>query len=286
MDILFVNLGIGIEELRQGFTVFGFYIAFYGVILGLGVLGGLCTACYNAKSQGKDSEVYIDFLIYALIFSIIGARAYYVIFNWGAFKDNLWSIFNIRGGGVAIYGAVIGAVATLIVFCKVRKLSFYELADTAMPGLLVGQIIGRWGNFVNCEAFGGYTNNLFAMRLKKSLVNSSMIAQDHLDHLIVENGVEYIQVHPTFLYESVWNLGVLILLWNYRKHKKFEGEIFWLYFVLYGLGRLWIEGMRTDQLMLFGTGLAVSQVLSLVMIVVGTGVIIWNRKKQKKTAEA
>lgn len=119
------------------------------------------------------------------------------------------------------------------------------------------------------------------MRLKKSLVNSSMISKEHLEHLIVENGVEYIQVHPTFLYESVWNLGVLILLWNYRKHKKFEGEIFWLYFVLYGLGRLWIEGMRTDQLMLFGTGLAVSQVLSLVMIFVGTGVIIWKRKQQK-----
>lgn len=145
MDILFTNLGIGIEHLTQGFTVFGFYIAFYGVILGLGVLGGLCLACYNAKSQGKDYEIYIDFLIYALIFSIIGARAYYVIFNWGAFKDNIWSVFNIRGGGVAIYGAVIGAVATLIVFCKVRKLSFYELADTCAPGLLVGQIIGRWG---------------------------------------------------------------------------------------------------------------------------------------------
>ena len=137
-----------------------------------------------------------------------------------------------------------------------------SMADSGVLGLITGQIIGRWGNFFNCEAFGGFTNNLFAMRIKKSLVNPSMISQQLIDNEIVENGIAYIQVHPTFLYESVWNLCVLgFMLW-YRKHKKFEGEMLWVYFLGYGLGRVWIEGLRTDQLKLPGSGLAVSQLLS------------------------
>lgn len=140
------------------------------------------------------------------------------------------------------------------------------MADTGCIGLITGQIIGRWGNFFNCEAFGGYTDSLLAMRLKMSLVNPSMISQELLDHRIVENGVEYIQVHPTFLYESVWNLGVLAFLLWYRKRKKFDGEILWMYLLGYGLGRAWIEGLRTDQLLFFGTGIPVSQALSMVLV--------------------
>ena len=129
-------------------------------------------------------------------------------------------------------------------------------------GLIAGQIIGRWGNFFNCEAFGGYTDGLLAMRIKRSLVNESMISEDLLNHLIVENGMEYIQVHPTFLYESLWNLGVLLFMFWYRRRKKFDGEMLWIYLLGYGLGRAWIEGLRTDQLILFGTGIPVSQALS------------------------
>jgi phosphatidylglycerol:prolipoprotein diacylglycerol transferase len=280
-DVSFVHLGITIEHLRNSISIGGFEIAFYGIIIGIGMLAGLYMAQRDARRRGQDPELYLDFALYAIIFSIIGARLYYVIFDWELYKDNPIEIFNLRGGGLAIYGGIIGAVLTLIVFTKIRKVSFFSMADTGCIGLITGQIIGRWGNFFNCEAFGGYTDSLLAMRLKMSLVNPSMISQELLDHRIVENGVEYIQVHPTFLYESLWNLGVLIFLLWYRKRKKFDGEILWMYLLGYGLGRAWIEGLRTDQLLFFGTGIPVSQALSMVLVAAASAVIIWKRSKLK-----
>ena len=141
-------------------------------------------------------------------------------------------------------------MVTLIVFTRKRKLSFLSMADSACLGLVTGQIIGRWGNFMNCEAFGGYTDSLFAMRIKRSIVNESMISQELLENLITENGIEYIQVHPTFLYESMWNLGLLLFMLWYRKRKKFTGEMLLIYLTGYGIGRAWIEGLRTDQLLI------------------------------------
>lgn len=284
-DLSFVNLGITIEHLRNSVSVFGFRIAYYGIIIGIGMIAGMFVACSDAKRRGQDPDIYLDFALYAIIFSIIGARLYYVIFEWDNYKNNLLEIFNLRAGGLAIYGGVIGAVLTLLVFTKIRKLSFFSMADSGVLGLVTGQIIGRWGNFFNCEAFGGYTNNLFAMRIKESLVNPSMISQELLDHEIIENGVAYIQVHPTFLYESVWNIGVLCFMLWYRKRKKFEGEMLWVYFMGYGLGRAWIEGLRTDQLKLPGVGLAVSQVLSIILVVV-SAVIIFYKHKQLKTKKS
>lgn len=280
-DVSFVHLGITIEHLRNSISIGGFEIAFYGIIIGIGMLAGLYMAQKDARRRGQDPELYLDFALYAIIFSIIGARLYYVIFDWELYRDNPIEIFNLRGGGLAIYGGIIGAVLTLIVFTKVRKVSFFSMADTGCIGLITGQIIGRWGNFFNCEAFGGYTDSLLAMRLKMSLLNPSMISQELLDHRIVENGVEYIQVHPTFLYESVWNLGVLAFLLWYRKRKKFDGEILWMYLLGYGLGRAWIEGLRTDQLLFFGTGIPVSQALSMVLVAAASAVIIWKRSKLK-----
>lgn len=285
-DLSFVNLGITIQNLPNHITVFGFPIAFYGIIIGLGMLAGMAVAFSDARRRGQDPEVYLDFAIYAIFFSILGARLYYVIFSWKDYKDNLLEILNLRAGGLAIYGGVIGAVLTLIVFTKVRKQSFFSMADSGVLGLITGQIIGRWGNFFNCEAFGGYTENLFAMRIKKSLVNPAMISQQLKAHEIVENGVAYIQVHPTFFYESVWNLCVLAFMLWYRKHKRFEGEMLWIYFLGYGLGRVWIEGLRTDQLKLPGTGLAVSQLLSAVLVAVSAGVIYYRRRHLKKGEES
>ena len=211
-DISFVHLGITIEHLRNSISIFGFRIAFYGIIIGIGMLAGLWIAMRDAKRRGQDPDIYLDFALYAIVFSIIGARIYYVIFDWDNYKDNLIQIFNLRAGGLAIYGGVIAAVLTLLVYTRVKKLSFFSMADTGCLGLITGQIIGRWGNFFNCEAFGGYTDSLFAMRIRRELVNESMITQDLLDHLIVQDGAEYIQVHPTFLYESVWNLCVFALV--------------------------------------------------------------------------
>lgn len=289
-DISFVHLGITIESLKNQISVFGFSIAYYGIIIGIGMLTGIWVAQNDAKRRGQDPDIYLDFALYGIIFAIIGARLYYVIFEWDMYKDNLLQIFNLRAGGLAIYGGVIGAVLTLIVFTRKRKMSFFSMADSGVLGLITGQIIGRWGNFFNCEAFGGYTDSLLAMRIKRSLVNENMLNMDVLNHLIVENGVEYIQVHPTFLYESLWNLGVLIFMLWYRKRKKFDGEMLWIYLVGYGLGRFWIEGLRTDQLILFGTGIAVSQGLSLILVLASVGVLIYHyrrlfKRQKEKTSD-
>lgn len=282
MNINFPNLGIYLENVGKSISVFGFEIAFYGMIIGLAVVSGILMASHMAKKTGQNPDTYYDLAIYAVIFSVIGARLYYVIFSWDYYKDDLLSIFNLREGGLAIYGAVIAAVITVAVFCKVKKLSFGVLADTAVPGLILGQIIGRWGNFFNREAFGEYTNSLFAMQLPLDAVRGSDVTDMMRKNIEVIDKISYIQVHPTFLYESLWNVGVLLILLWWRKYKKFDGELLLMYLFGYGVGRFWIEGLRTDSLMFFGTGLRVSQVLALVLVFV-SAVLIW--KMSKKTVK-
>ena len=281
-EIAFPNIGIYIPHLPKGITIGGFTIAFYGMIIAAGMLSGLWLACHQAQRTGQKKEVYTDFAIYAIIFSLIGARLYYVVFSWENYKDDLLQIFNTRGGGMAIYGAVIAAVLTAIIYCKVKKYNFFLLADTAVGGLVLGQIIGRYGNFFNREAFGEYTNSLFAMRLRVDQVNPANITELMKSHMTTVDGVQYIQVHPTFLYESLWNILVLVLILVFTTKKKFNGEIFLLYLVGYALGRVWIEGLRTDQLQIGSTGIAASQVLSGAIVIVGVVVWICVRRKLGK----
>ena len=278
-DIAFPHLGISIGTLPKGITIGGFTIAFYGIIMALGMLGGLLLARWQAKRTGQDPEIYMDFAIIGIICSIIGARLYYVIFSWEHYKDDLLQIFNVRGGGMAIYGSVIAAVITAIVYCRIKKYKFSLFADTAVVGLILGQVIGRYGNFMNREAFGQYTDSLFAMRLKLDQVNSSTVTDAMREHMTKIDGVSYIQVHPTFFYESLWNLLLLILILLYTKKKKFDGELFLMYLVGYGIGRAWIEGLRTDQLQIGSTGIAVSQVLSALLAV--AGIIYWIFRRVK-----
>ena len=283
-SINFPNLGIHLEHVGQKISIFGFDIAYYGMIIGIGILAGVLMAVKEAKRTKQNPETYYDLALYAVIFSIIGARLYYVAFSWDLYKDDLLSILNLREGGLAIYGGVIAAMITVFVFSRRRKISFGLLVDTAGLGLILGQIIGRWGNFFNREAFGEYTNNLFAMQLPIDAVRASDITEKMREHIEVINGIEFIQVHPTFLYESVWNIGVLIILLLWRKHKKFNGEIFLMYLFGYGAGRAWIEGLRTDQLWIPGTEIPVSQVLAGTIVVVSFVLIVYNRIKIKKKA--
>lgn len=283
-DIAFPNLGIYLENVPKTFSVFGFEITFYGLIIGIGILAGIFVAAHMARVTGNDPEIIWDFAIYAVIVSVIGARVYYVIFEWDMYKDNLLEIFNIRHGGMAIYGGVIGAFITLFVYCKIKKTNPFLLGDLGVAGLILGQAIGRWGNFMNREVFGEYTDNIFAMRLPLAAVRARDITDALAAH--IGEGENFVQVHPTFLYESVWNLVVFAAIVLYIKHKKFDGEICLLYFLGYGAGRFVIEGIRTDTLFLPHTDVPVSQALSLVMVVfaVVTDLIVRRKLKSKESA--
>lgn len=281
-DISFPNLGIYLEEVGKNISIFGFDIAYYGIIIGVAILLGFVIATSEAKRTRQNPEDYLDMGIIGVIAGIAGARIYYVIFSWDMYRNNLLDIFNLRKGGLAIYGGVIAAVISVLVLAKIKHLSAPQIFDTIALSLLNGQMLGRWGNFFNREAFGDYTDNLFAMRLPLDAVRASDVTERMREHMERIDGVSYIQVHPTFLYESLWCMVLLILLFLYRKHKKYEGELFLLYLFGYGLGRVWIEGLRTDQLLLPGIGIPVSQLLA-GLIVVGTGAaLLYLRRNHKK----
>ena len=279
-DLYFPNLHIGIEHLVNHISIFGFPIAFYGMIIGCGRLLGLFVATKEYVRSGYKADDIQDFALWVIVLGIIGARIYYVIFEWDYYSKHLLEIPNIRQGGLAIYGGVLMALFTCIVYTKKKKLDFFPMADAGVLGLILGQAIGRWGNFFNAEAFGGYTDSLLAMRIKESIVNPAMINENVRSHILLLDDISYIQVHPTFLYESVWNLCVFFFLLWFSKRKKFKGQVFLLYLGLYGFGRFFIEGLRADSLMLFGTGIAVSQALSLVLVLASVILQIFFLKKK------
>jgi len=286
-EVVFPNLGIEISKLpREAFRIGSLPIYWYGVCIVLGVAISAWVATREAKRLGQQQDIYLDFLFYALITSLIGARIYYVVFTWDDYKDNLLTIFMFRRGGLAIYGGVIAAFITAIVYTRVKKINFWSFGDVCAPCLILGQAIGRWGNFFNREVFGHYTNSLFAMRYLTdgNLVN--VIPSSVMEHMLEINGAHYIQVQPTFLYESAWNLLVFILMMLYRKHKKRDGELVLMYLFGYGLGRFFIEGMRTDQLMLFNTGIPVSQLFSALIVIISVAIFIFFRKNASANARA
>ena len=280
-DIYFPHLGIGVEHLGNSIYVFGFRIAYYGIIIGIGMLMGVLIAGLDYKRRGEKVEDIEDLALYGIIFAILGARAYYVIFEWDYYSLHLGEFLNLRQGGLAFYGGILTGILCCIIFCHKRKVKFFSIADSAVLGLLTGQLIGRWGNFFNAEAFGRYTDSLLAMRIKESIVNPNMLNENVLTHAIRLGDEMFIQVHPTFFYESVWNLCTLIFLWITGPKKTFTGQVFWEYLMFYGIGRFWIEGLRTDSLLLWGTNIAVSQALSGALAVLGLAMIIRGVRKAK-----
>lgn len=283
-DIAFPNLGISFEHVGKNIDIFGFTIAYYGIIIGAAILLGFLIATVEAKRTGQNPEDYMDMGIIGVIAGIVGARLYYVIFSWDMYKDNLLHIFNLREGGLAIYGGVIGAVIAVFALARWKKLAPFLILDTVAMPILNGQMLGRWGNFFNREAFGEYTDGLFAMRLPVDAVRSGDITERMREHMETIGGVEYIQVSPTFLYESVWCAVLLIILILYRKHKKYEGELFLLYIFGYALGRVWIEGLRTDQLLIPGIGFPVSQALAgCVVIFAGVALVVLRKRFKKRS---
>lgn len=248
----------------EAFNIFGLSIRWYGILLSLGILAGILWAYYEAKRLGKNPDYIIDLALWCVPAAVIGARVYYVIFEWDYYQGDIMRMINIREGGLAIHGALIAAVFTGYIFCKVKKLSFWENTDIVAPGIIIGQAIGRWGNFMNGEAHGGPTDLPWGINVTE-----------------LQNGIEVVtKVHPTFLYESLWNLGVFAILIIFRKKKKVDGEVFLLYGILYSLGRFWIEGLRTDSLMFLGMRQA--QLISVFIIVCFTAILLFVRHKGSK----
>ncbi len=279
--IAFPHLGIYLDNVPKSFTVFGFTIALYGVVIAIGMAAGLWLALGVAKKYGHDGELVWDYFLYGIIFGLIGARIYYVVFAWDYYKNDLLSIFNLRKGGLAIYGGVIAAFLTLFLFCRKKKINYLTMVDICVPGLALGQAIGRWGNFFNREAFGEYTDSLLAMRLPEVAVRPNEITEALAAH--AADGA--IQVHPTFLYECLWNLMVIAAMLLVWRCKQFEGEIALVYLGGYGLGRSWIEGFRTDQLHLPGTQIPVSQLLAVILVVFSAAVYLYVMRKRKGQGE-
>lgn len=282
-DISFPNLGLYLSNLPTGFTLFGREIKLYAIIIAMAFVIALILSYREARKTGQNQELYLDAFLVTVIPTIIGARLYYVIFSWDSFKNDWKSIFAIWEGGMAIYGGILTGVLVLYIFSRVRKQSFGLIIDTLVPGLVLGQALGRWGNFFNREAFGGNCDGLFAMRIPVDKIYVSY--SDKVTTITPDTGLEYIQVQPTFLYESILCFcifGILLLL---RRRKKVDGEVFLLYAVLYALGRFFIEGLRTDQLILCKIGttpIPVSQVVAVLVIL--TCVVIFIIGRNKKAA--
>ncbi|MGR3765785.1 prolipoprotein diacylglyceryl transferase [Rossellomorea sp. NS-SX7] len=241
-------------------------VHWYGVIIGVGIALGLYLAISESKRLGLHPDTFVDLLVWAIPIAILSARAYYVIFEWDYYSQNPGDIIKVWNGGIAIHGALIGSVITAIVFAKIKGISFWKLADIAAPSIILGQAIGRWGNFMNQEAHGGEVTRAF---LENLYLPPFIIDQMYI------NGAYY---HPTFLYESLWNIaGFVLLLVLRRKVNLRRGELFLSYVIWYSIGRFFVEGMRTDSLMLTEY-LRVAQVISLVLIVAAAALIIYRRK--------
>lgn len=282
MSVRFPNLGIDFSYIGRSVNVFGFEITYYGMLIALGMLLGLLLIVLDVKRQHENLNLYIKMLIVSIIGAIVGARLLYVIFYWNLFDGNIQSLFQIRNGGLSFYGALFGGCLTARVYCACKKTSFWKKADSVSIGLTVGQIIGRWGDFFNRESFGQYTETIFAMRLPLASVRSSEVTSVMREKLAVIDGVSYIQAHPIFLYESIWCLVLLLILLWYKRRKKFHGEIFMRYLSGYGLGKFFLEWLKTEKVFFPGTKISFSMLISAILFVIFGLTAVLERSVAKK----
>lgn len=261
--VTFPGFGLEFQLNRVMAEIFGFSIYWYGAIIALGFVLAVLLCCHLAPKHGLDEGQFLDGVFWAIPLGIVGARIYYILFYLDLFKHSDGSLdfakmIDIRDGGIAIYGGIIAGALVLMIFCRIRKISFKVFGDVIVYGVILGQLIGRWGNFVNVEAYGGPTDLPWRMG-----VNNYMGG--------------HMEVHPTFLYESIWNvIGLVLLLVIAKKWRKFDGQILVTYFAWYGFGRAVIEGLRTDSLYVLGTSIRVSQVFGLLSGVVALAYLVYQ----------
>ena len=284
MSIQFPNLGINLDYVGESIQIFGFEITFFGLIIALGMLLGLGFVILEAKRCGENKDEYLEMMIISLLFGVIGARLLYVACSWNLYKGNIVQIFNIRNGGLCFYGGLFGGMLGAAIYCGVRRKPFMQMADTASMGIIVAQIIGRWGDFFNRESFGEYTNSIFAMQLPLSAVRSSEVTSAMRENLETIGGTSYIQVHPTFFYESAWCLLLFLLMLVWKRKKCFQGQVFLRYLAGYGLGRFVIEYLRTDKLLIPGTSIGISQLISAALFVICAMIAVVEETMAKKRA--
>ena len=280
-DVAFPHLGIFIKNLGSAIRIGNYTIAYYGIIISIAMLVGFTIVTKVAKKMEINDDIFYDIFIIIIVLGIIGARAYYVIFRWDYYgmPTHMHEIPDIRQGGLAVYGGIILGSIGIIIYCLIRKINILKVLDLTVIGVAIGQAIGRYGNFFNTEAFGEFTNNIFAMRIRKELVsNTADISRSLILNPIVEEGVEYIQVHPTFFYESTLNLILFaVMLYMIKKKHKFDGQIAATYFMGYGIIRFFVESLRTDSLM-FGQ-FRISQLVSIAIIIIGISFIVLHYLK-------
>lgn len=284
MSVRFPNLGLEFEYVPVSVRVFGFEITFFGILLAVGMLLGMVFVVLEAKRKKQDANLYLGMMIFGLAGGFIGARFFYVLLSWSVYKTDIMKVFDTRNGGMVFYGGLLGGVLAAAIFCRIKKAAFMEMADVAVKGLLIGQIIGRWGNFFNRESFGEYTSNVLTMQLPLSNVRAGEVTPWMRENLVTIDNVSYIQATPLFLYESIWCLLLLLLLFVWNRRKLFAGEIFMRYLAGYGFGRFFIEWIRTDKMFLPGTDIAVNQAISAGLFLLFTVVVIVKRIMAKKRA--
>lgn len=280
--INFPNLGIHLKDVGQKITVLGIDITYYGMIIGAAILIGILLTLGSARRTGQDEEAYLTLSMFLIIFGVLGARVYYVIFGLSEYQGNFWKIFNLREGGFAIYGAIIAGVITIAVFARMQGMLAWKVLDTFVPALLIGQILGRIGNFFNREAFGEYTDGLFAMQLPVDAVRAQDVTEKMRRHMEKVDGVNMIQVTPTFLYEAIWCLMILIVILIYQRFEIYKGEIFLIYVIAYGSGRFVIEGMRVDKLRIPFIHFPISQVVAAISVVLAAVLLYVNYKNGER----
>ena len=284
MSIRFPGLKLVLDYVPKSFEIFGFEITIYGVLIAVGMILGIFFVVLEARRNHEDPDGYLDLTIITLIAGVIGARLLYAAFSWSLYKNDPGQILNVRSGGMLFYGGLLGGVLSGAVYCRLRKKPFWKMADLACMGILIGQIIGKWGSFFNRESFGEYADNIFSMQIPLTAVRAGEVTTAMRENLQTADGLSWIIAQPLFLYESLWCLLVFLMLMMHLRKRVFQGEIFLRYLAGYGLGRAVIQWFRTDKVYFPGTEIDVSLVISGVLFVLCTVIVTVKLVMARKRA--